>query len=165
MSEVKDENSTKLRELVKQTEGDFVRKLNSIVSEEMKDNPDLAGFVTRAMDQALTTPERALIADTAIVVYKAALLESSITEKHHPGGSLWPVIYVAEDIVEEETEGDNNAVYRLLPEIMGEDSELARYVAARMHESINLEGASLVGKTSLIIYKTLRTNWETYEVI
>lgn len=143
--------------LIKDTESNFASRINQMVMEDMHDYPELGHYVVDKMDSSLTTSERALIGETALVIYKIvnSFPTSNSGEKTDESVDLKTWIMVTEDD-DPPNEKDPNEIYLKIQKGMSEYPELSTYVAARMRESVSLKEANLVGETALIVYKSLK---------
>lgn len=151
-----------VRNSIRNQEEKFVSGLESMVDEGMKDHPPLADFVKSKMFAALTTSEKALVADSSLAVYKAVVEnppdKAKDVELQYPEKvSLTGLIMVIEDEIVPETANDKNKIFELIRADMSNNSELAEYIVMRTKETVDLDGARLVGETALTVYSTLGT--------
>jgi hypothetical protein len=143
--------------LIKNIESGFANNINQIVIDGMCDHPELGLYVTDKMNSALTTSERALIGETSLVVYKIVSslpVDNDSTEEFDEDVNLSTWIDITEDEYHS-SQKDPNKIYQEIQSDMDKHPELATYVTARMRESVSLEEANKVGKTALIVYKSL----------
>lgn len=127
--------------------------LANTVQEQMSKVPALGRYVVEQMKGALSLSERILIAETALIVYKAMYDPKS--DSSHINDVY---IMVVEDEGKFPGKQDKNKIYIDIQNDMANHPELALFITNQMKFSVSLEEANLVGETALVVYKTLKAD-------
>ncbi|MFC1622112.1 hypothetical protein ACFL13_01870 [Patescibacteria group bacterium] len=146
--------------LFSKTEKEFSRGMENLVRQSMSEYPAAANFVTAQMSRALTVPERASVARTSLVVYKEMVEnppEKDEWFREEGGSSVSLGVYIRVEEDDPKWRGENNnTIYDQVLKLEEYNPKLARYIIGCMNESVNVESASLVGKTSVILHDAMR---------